>query len=152
MDASPRGEPVTKLRASEGAHQAALVQSIKLLGKRSGVDVIHIVNELYPPEGVKHRSPRYYGWLAKLEAKGYTPGACDLLVYWSYDSLSGEGGNPREPFNALFIECKAPGGRLRTSQTLHHADLRRRGIAHLVWDDGEPKTALDWLRAHGCPL
>lgn len=146
------GDSVLKLTATEDDHQVTLLDTIHLLGTRNRVRAFWIPNEMPPPAGVKRGTPAYYGWLGKLRRKGYEPGACDLLVYWPWAPPSITAHAADTPFKALFIEVKRPGGRLSKSQKLHHAELKRDGIAHMVWDDGDPETAINWLRAHGCPL
>jgi hypothetical protein len=143
-----------RIKPLESDLQAALVEAIRLLGKRAGVNVCAIPNQRKPP--AKPGSAHYIAWCAKLEAQGYEWGAPDLLVYWP-----GPGGVRYRgadevfvfgPCRALWIECKRPGEKRRKAQDDWHERAHRAGIAALTWDDGRVETALTWLRARGCPI
>lgn len=124
--------------------QAALVQALRLLGG-DRVLVTHIPNQVALPAGIRRNTPRYFAWLAALEEQGYDFGAADLVVSWS----GGDGLAAR----CLFVEVKAPNiGRERQTQKRWHARAAAIGIPALIWDDGNPATAVAWLRMYDCPL
>lgn len=124
--------------------QKSLVQALRLLGKKR-VIVTHIPNQAQPPPGAAKGSKKYFAWLRALNEQGYDFGAPDLLVTWS----DGDG----LPARCLFVEVKSPKiGRERKTQKLWHAKARAAGIPALIWSDGDPATAIAWLRTYGCPL
>jgi len=124
--------------------QKSLVQALRLLGGRR-VIVTHIPNQVQPPPGATKGSKKYFAWLRTLEEQGYDFGAPDLLVTWS----EGDG----LPARCLFVEVKSPNlGRERKTQKIWHARAAAIGIPALIWDDGNPATAIAWLRMYGCPL
>ena len=109
------------IRVSEKTEQAHIVQLLRALGAK-----VYVLGHGSPNDGRRHRGT------------GQTPGLPDLFCF-----LPPRGDAPRL---ALWIECKAKGGKVRDEQRAFAKLCTDAMVDHIV---GTLDDVIGWLIRHG---
>lgn len=102
------------IRETEDEHAANFVAAFRRQYPHHAGRLIHVANE----GGLRTGDGSHFAKLAKRKKMGVTPGVSDYFLAFAFDDLHG-----------LWLELKAPGGRIKREQAAFLETMRAGGYA-----------------------